>query len=559
MDDALIASMKAGNVFVAANIGGSRRAALTQLPAASLTLLAESVPAGVVQQYQAALKAKDPQALATARGIYDTMATSLARLNAAGITIVLGGDTGIPGAWHGWAEQYELETMAANGMTPAQVIVAATSAPARILKLDDMGTLAAGKSADFIVLDANPLDDIANTRRISAVYLRGELVPRAALRARWTSAPVQTSGAPQYQVDPAWPKPFPAVKGADGNFHRWATGEIGGTCVDSHDHIFTLNRGWQHSALGGLQQFEAMSSVPAPPVVVYDTDGNVVASWGDPSLLAPGGGTRAMPESLHGCFVDYEDNVWIGGNADGVVQKYSHDGRLLLQIGTKGVCDGTAPDPMPTPAPFFPTCRSPGLNASRTLLNSPADIAVDPNPDPVTKQRGSVYIADGYGNHRIVVFDARGAYLRQWGAPGTGAGEFSAEGGGHPHCVILGADGLVYVCDRGNARVEVFDRLGARRRSIPIATDGWSYQPLRTNDLAFSNDPEQSYVFTSDVGAGTVWMLNRASGRIVSGIGSVGHHAGQFVGVHTMATDSKGNLYVSEGGGGRRTQKFVRR
>ena len=364
------------------------------------------------------------------------------------------------------------------------------------------------------------------------------------------------AGAPQYKVDPYWPKPFPAVKDAQGRRHRWATGEIGGTCVDSHDHIFTLNRGWQNSGLGKLHTFEALSSVPAPPVVAYDPEGNVVLSWGDASHVSPRGGTKVMPESLHGCFVDHEDNLWISGNADGVVQKYSHDGKLLLQIGTKGMCDGKAP-PNPAANVFFPTCTSPGLNASKTMLNSPADIAVDPNPDPVTGQRGSVYIADGYGNHRVVVFDSKGTYLRQWGSAGSGPGQFAAEGGGHPHCVILGRDSLVYTCDRGNARVQVFDRTGTLERTIAIEPEGFSYQGLRTNDIAFSMDAAQSFFYTSDVGSGTVWIVNRSSGRVVAGIGGMGQGAGQFIGVHTMAVDSKGNLYVSEGGGGRRTQKFV--
>lgn len=368
----------------------------------------------------------------------------------------------------------------------------------------------------------------------------------------------QTGQAPQFKVDPFWPKPFPLIKGPDGRFHRWVTGEIGGTCVDSHDHIFTLNRGWQNSALGKMQQFEAMSGIPAPPVVAYGPDGNVTGSWGDASFVEPNGGTKVMPESLHGCFADYQDNIWISGNADGIVQKYTHDGKLLMQIGTKGLCDGNPPSPTGKAQGFFPTCGSPGLNSSRTLLNNPADIAVDPNPDPVTNERGSVYIADGYGNHRIVVFDSKGSYLRQWGSAGSGPGQFAAEGGGHPHCVIIGNDGLVYTCDRGNARVEVFDKLGVLERTIPINPEGFSYQPLRTNDIAFSTDQTQTFFYTSDVGSGTVWILNRAMGVVVSGLGSMGHHAGQFVGVHTMAVDSKGNLYVSEGGGGRRSQKFVR-
>lgn len=259
----------------------------------------------------------------------------------------------------------------------------------------------------------------------------------------------QAAPAPQFKVDPFWPKPFPIITDAQGRSHRWVTGEVGGTCIDSHDHIFTLNRAWQNSALGKMQTFEAMSGIPAPPVVAYDPEGNVVTSWGDASLLAPNGGTKVMPESRHGCFADYQDNSWIAGNSDGIVQKYSHDGKLLLQIGTKGVCDGKPPAASGAAPVFFPTCSSAGLNSSKTLLNSPADIAVDPNPDPVTRERGSVYIADGYGNHRIVVFDGAGKYLRQWGSAGSGPGQFAAEGGGHPHCVILGADGDVYTVRSG--------------------------------------------------------------------------------------------------------------
>jgi imidazolonepropionase-like amidohydrolase len=187
MDDALIARMKERNVFAAANIGGSRRAALSALPPASIALLSETVPPAVVSAFVASMKARDAKAAATAQATYEKMARSLAKLNAAGVTIVLGGDTGIPGAWHGWAEQYELETMVAAGMTPAQVIVASTSVPARILKLSDMGTVAPGKSADFIVLDANPLADITHVGRISDVYLRGRRLDRAALRAKWTA------------------------------------------------------------------------------------------------------------------------------------------------------------------------------------------------------------------------------------------------------------------------------------------------------------------------------------------------------------------------------------
>ena len=188
MDDDLIAKMKAKRVWTAANIGGTERSTLAEAPAAALPLLAESVPPGVVEAFKGTFLDKKPDQLAFMRATYAKMKESLAKLNAAGVTITLGGDTGIPGAWHGWAEQYKLERMVAAGMTPAQVIVASTSAAAGVLKLDDMGTVAAGKSADFLVLDANPLDDITNTRRISAVYLRGRRLNRDAMRARWTAA-----------------------------------------------------------------------------------------------------------------------------------------------------------------------------------------------------------------------------------------------------------------------------------------------------------------------------------------------------------------------------------
>jgi imidazolonepropionase-like amidohydrolase len=187
MDDQLIAKMKQQHVFADANIGGSRRAWLDEAPAEWLPLLAETVPAGVIEQYKATFVGRDPKGVAAAKTTYERMAKSLARLNAAGVTITFGGDTGIPGAWHGWAEQYELETMVAAGMTPMQVLVSATSTSARVLKLDDTGTIAAGKRADFLVLDANPLENITNTRRISAVYLRGQALDRAALRTRWTA------------------------------------------------------------------------------------------------------------------------------------------------------------------------------------------------------------------------------------------------------------------------------------------------------------------------------------------------------------------------------------
>lgn len=364
--------------------------------------------------------------------------------------------------------------------------------------------------------------------------------------------PAQGGAAPGYRVDPFWPRPLPVITDADGLERQWVTGMVGASCIDSRDRIITVNRGFLPD---GLLFQEGDQSIPSPPVVIYDREGNVADSWGDPALTADGA-AAVLPHGIHGCFVDYMDNVWIAGNADGVVQKWSNDGsRMLLQIGAKGLCDG--PPTLRPDAPY-PTCGEPGNNTSRTLLNAPADIAVDPEPDPVTGQRGSVYVADGYGNHRIVVFDAEGNYLRQWGSAGSGEGQFVATGGGHPHCVVLGNDGLVYACDRGQNRVQVFDREGNLVRTIPIDPPGYGEATLRATDIELSRDAGQRHMFVVDLGSNRVWIVERESGDIVGGFGRSGHMAGEFTFVHTIAADSRGDLYLAETAGGRRNQKFTR-
>ena len=359
---------------------------------------------------------------------------------------------------------------------------------------------------------------------------------------------------PTFQVDPFWPRPLP---------DNWVTGEIGGTCIDSNDHLFVVTRGFQ---TGGLVSPEGIGGQPtrskaSPPVIEFDTEGKVVRAWGDPALVAAGlphaGQNAVLPNGTHGCYVDYQDNVWIGGNGDVVVQKYSHDGStLLLQIGTKFVCDN--------PPSNACTGDSAFEGSSQTLLHRPADMAVDPNPDPMTGERGSVYVADGYGNHRVVVFDRRGKYLRQMGGVGTGPGQFAPGGGGHPHCVVIGKNGLVYACDRANDRVNVFQRNGTFVRAIPvvpgtsaIGTAGSAW------DVDFSPDADQTYMYESDGGNEVMWIFDHraallgAPNPILGGFGRPGHMAGDFTFLHMMAIDSKGNLYVGETIGGRRIQKFV--
>lgn len=358
---------------------------------------------------------------------------------------------------------------------------------------------------------------------------------------------------PEYRVDPLWPRPLPAPEDDAGLPRQWVTGAVGGSCTDARGHLFALNR-------GNVADDDGTLSIAAPPVIEFDTDGAIVNAWGDRDVL---------PFGLHGCFVDDENNVWIAGSVDGVVQKWTHDGRtMLLAIGTRGVCDGAAPEAgssaaAPNPgsggAARNPTCGEPGTNTSRTRLNEPADIAVDPRPDPVTGEPGSIYVADGYGNHRIVVFDREGRYLRQWGSAGNGEGQFAESGGGHPHCVIIGNDGLVYTCDRNQNRIQVFERTGALRRVIAVDPPGFGRAARRAADIAFSPDAEQTYMYVSDLGSNRVWILGRESGRVLGGIGRAGHMAGEFVFPHTLAVDAAGNLYVAETGSGRRVQKFVLR
>jgi hypothetical protein len=375
---------------------------------------------------------------------------------------------------------------------------------------------------------------------------------------------------PRYVVDASWPKmPLPSagdygtplvVSTSTGKPKPWSTGEVAGTCVDSRDHVFIVTRG------NLVNSPETLDSVPAAPVIEFDPAGRVVNAWGDRNVL---------PNGIHGCFIDHQDNIWISGNGDGIVQKYTHDGKtLLLQIGTRGKCDWPANNN---------ACGNSGsdasANKSKTLLNEPANVWIDPEPDPVTGNRGSIYIADGYGNHRIVVFQDNGngtaTWLRQWGGvAGTvntvndSPGLFASGDGGHPHCVVGGNDHLLYVCDRADDRIQVFSKTGALQRIIAVVpgtgvtlgiggvaglgTAGSAW------DLLFSLDRAQSIMIEADGGNEIVHIMDRVMGTILSGFGTPGLQAGQFTFLHSLAMDSKGNLFTGETINGRRVQKFVR-
>jgi sugar lactone lactonase YvrE len=325
-------------------------------------------------------------------------------------------------------------------------------------------------------------------------------------------------GAPKFKVDPFWPQPLP---------NHWVTGGIGGVCVDAQDHVFILTH-------GDLNEAEQKIATAAPGVIEFDPQGQVVNSWGD---------RDALPASeLHGCFVDYQDNVWISGSQDGIVQKYSHDGsKMLLQIGTRGKVDSSDG-----------TVKGTATNSSHTSLNGPTSVAVDP-------ANGDVYIADGLHNRRVVVFDRSGNFLRQWGRQATQV-ETDARAGGVfqrvVHCIAMGNDGLVYVCDRWGDRVEVFDKMGNFERNILLENKNAPPAGLGSDWIAFSPDKAQKFMYVVEYGHDAIRVIDHASGQTLETFGRPGHQAGEFSDPHMVIVDSKGNIVVGESVHGRRIQMF---
>ncbi len=325
---------------------------------------------------------------------------------------------------------------------------------------------------------------------------------------------------PQFAIDPWWPRPLP---------ERWITGRLGGVCVDGHDHVIVTNR-------RDLTEEEAETSLQAPSVLIFDSAGALVESWS--------GDWDGRPGTIHGCFADRENNNWITGHQDGVVQKYSHDGKLLLQIGERGVVDSVEGSLDGQPR-----------NSSRTGFFKPAGVVVDPG-------NGDIYVADGYGNRRVAVFDRAGKFLRQWGRQATpqetrdGVPAAFAE---VVHCIAMSAAGLLYVCDRQGDRIQVFDKSGGFQRNLWIRTGTAELPDERGTVWAvdFSRDASQRYLFVMNGRNEQVHVVERDSGRILGSFGRPGHQLGNFTHGHALAVDSKDNLYVAETDTGRRIQKFT--
>jgi hypothetical protein len=351
------------------------------------------------------------------------------------------------------------------------------------------------------------------------------------------------NNVPRYEVDPTWPKPLP---------DRWVTGEMGGVCVDSQDHVFIAQRvsdvGGMDGHLEGLTNDELNAGQAAPPIIEFDPEGKVANSWGNATLL---------PKDLHGCSIDNQGHVWLDGSEDGIVQEYSHDGKeLLLQIGKRGMFDSSDGTVMGTP-----------LNSSTSQFFRVAEIGFDPH-------NGDVYVADGHAkgrggnNFRIVVFDRGGHYLRQWPLHRS-PDEVGKTAAPTVHCVRLSNDGMVYVCDRWMNRIQVFDTMGNFLKNIPFSFKVWTPVPASgtgsrkeamlvgsCSSVEFSRDPGQKYMFVINEIDEQIDVADRASGQVLGSFGRPGHQVGEFMHAHTMALDSKGNIYVGESVDGRRVQKF---
>ncbi|HEY0267356.1 MAG TPA: hypothetical protein VGC16_11425 [Rhizomicrobium sp.] len=415
-----------------------------------------------------------------------------------------------------------------------------------------------------------------------------------------------TGTAPGFVSDPAWPAPLP---------HSWQLGQVGGLYVDRHDHIWVYNRprtmtsdeaaldtrggGNGKNGLGFARPNGPIADCcnAAPSVLEFDQAGTLLRAWGgpaDPGWLeshCKAADGCIWPNSEHGIYVDDQDNVWIAGNGakpvdpnsawtthkeggDGFVLKFDMDGNFKMRIG--GTPSGPASND-----------TSGGLNGT-PLLYLPADMVVD---------SGKLYVADGYGNRRVLIVDAQtGKYIGHFGAYGSNPVDDAAAAAGgrwvvdrlkgvrkpaffrNPvHCVKIADDGKIYVCDRGNDRIQVFDKnspeLGkpcsnpdgaagkcgfVAEQAISGNTETIPAMPGTSVSLNFSRDKAQSCLYVGDNSNMTIYILNRANLQELGRLGRNGRNAGQFHWLHQVSLDSHGNIYTAEVDTGKRIQKFIR-
>lgn len=338
---------------------------------------------------------------------------------------------------------------------------------------------------------------------------------------------------PTFQVDPSWPPQLP---------NKWTTGQVSGLAMGADDHLFLIHRPRSVNAdqrLAAANPPGAECCIPAPPVIEFDRTGKVVRGWGGP------GTGYDWPNTEHGIYVDGKGNVWVSGVAGtdfGRILKFTSDGKFLLQIGEN-----------------LPAGQKFSNDNPNVLGRQPADMFVD-------LKTNELFVADGDGGaSRMIVFDSEtGKFKRLWGAYGEKPGELPApahDPNGPPskvfssavHCVVEGNDGLLYVCDRNGDRFQIFKKDGTfvKEKIVEPKTMGIG----TAFDIDFT--PDHKFLYLVDGTNQKILLLQRDTLEIVGSFGRLGQGAGQFRNAHSIAVDSKNNVYISETGEGKRAQKFV--
>jgi DNA-binding beta-propeller fold protein YncE len=347
-------------------------------------------------------------------------------------------------------------------------------------------------------------------------------------------AAAQGPAVPRFEPDPLWFEALP---------NDWVTGAVGGVAVDSHDNVWVFHRPASipdGEKAASLTPPRAECCIPAPPVLEFAPDGKFLAGWG-----GPGSGYEWFTTE-HGIFVDDEDNVWLSGSAkqDNQILKFTSAGKFLMQIGHAG--------------------KNTGSNDHENL-GGPAGLFV-------YRPTNELFVADGYFNHRVIVFDATtGAYKRHWGAYGKPPVDDYAfppraqlvEGpppqqfNNPVHSVVVSRDGLVYVADRTNNRLQVFGLDGTFKQEVFIARNTLQAEGT-VHHFALSPDDAQRYLYVVDGSNKKVRVLDRRTLAIVGSVGGrAGHNAREFFHIHSAAIDSKGNLYLGEVNNGQRYYRYA--
>ena len=371
---------------------------------------------------------------------------------------------------------------------------------------------------------------------------------------------------PKFEADPYWPKPLP---------NNWVIGSTIGVSVDSHGNIWVLQRPGTVAAMESLETRQlADCCKPAPDVLEFNPAGDLIRHWGK----APG---HDWPSMNHGITVDKYGNVWLGAGGpsqpgpppgsvyeypnnllnqtpptyvpppyvppphgakhsnvyhDSFILKFSEDGKFLGEIGSANASKG---------------------NLDTANVRGATQIRFIPGTD-------EMLVADGYGNHRVSVWDRKTLkFIRMFGAYGHTPSDAkmpidnpnSPQFGDAVHCAEPSNDGYIYVCDRTNDRIQIFKYDGTYVKQVVIEPKTWGGGS--TWSIAFSSDPQQKFMYIADGANEKIHVFDRASLKELYWFGGGGRQPGQFYGVHSMTTDSHGNIFTGETYHGQRVQKFV--